>query len=165
MATNFPTGLDDFANYVDGDTIFEAALLNDMQFAIEALQAKVLINGATPGADDECANKKYVDDKIVASAENSDSIIKAWATVNANGTLADGFNTTSASLATGRYTVTWGTDFANTNYAVVGTALHSEIYLVTVESKAVGSCVIRIMWASTKQLTNIPFSVMAIGGQ
>ena len=41
MATNFPTSLDDFANYVDGTTIMEAATLNDMQFAIEALEAKV----------------------------------------------------------------------------------------------------------------------------
>lgn len=46
MATNFPTGLDDFANYVDGTTIMEAALLNDMQFAIEKLEAKVGIDSS-----------------------------------------------------------------------------------------------------------------------
>ena len=42
MATSFPTGLDDFANYVDGTTVMEAATLNDMQFAIEALQAMIM---------------------------------------------------------------------------------------------------------------------------
>ena len=46
MPTNFPTGLDDFANYVDGTTILEAATLNNMQFGIEALQAKVGINNS-----------------------------------------------------------------------------------------------------------------------
>jgi hypothetical protein len=46
MATNFPTGLDDFTNYVDGSTVMEAATLNDMQFAIEALQAKVGANSS-----------------------------------------------------------------------------------------------------------------------
>ena len=46
MATNFPTSLDDFINYVDGTTILEAALLNDMQFAIEELEAKVGIDSS-----------------------------------------------------------------------------------------------------------------------
>ena len=46
MATNFPAALDDFINYVDGKTIFEALTLNDMQFAIEALQAKVGVDGS-----------------------------------------------------------------------------------------------------------------------
>ncbi len=44
MATNFPGSLDDFTNYVDGTTIMEAATLNNMQFGIEALQAKVGID-------------------------------------------------------------------------------------------------------------------------
>jgi len=70
MATNFPGALDDFANYVDGTTIIEAATLNDMQFAIEALQAKVLVNGDVPNTDDECANKKYVDDNHPTSFFN-----------------------------------------------------------------------------------------------
>jgi len=46
MATNFPTGLDDFTNYVDGTTIMEANTLNNMQFAIEALEAKVGIDSS-----------------------------------------------------------------------------------------------------------------------
>lgn len=46
MATNFPISLDDFANYVDGTTIMESAVLNDMQFAIEALQAKAGIDSS-----------------------------------------------------------------------------------------------------------------------
>lgn len=46
MATAFPTALDDFTNYVDGTTVMEAITLNDMQFAIEALQAKVGIDNS-----------------------------------------------------------------------------------------------------------------------
>ena len=41
MATSFPAGLDNFTDYVDGTTVMEAATLNDMQKAIEALEAKV----------------------------------------------------------------------------------------------------------------------------
>lgn len=46
MATNFPVALDDFINYIDGTTIMEATTLNNMQFAIEALEAKVGINSS-----------------------------------------------------------------------------------------------------------------------
>lgn len=53
MATNFPAGLDDFTNYVDGTTIMEAATLNDMQWGIEAVQAKVGIDSsAVPASHD-----------------------------------------------------------------------------------------------------------------
>ena len=70
MATNFPTGLDDFANYVDGDTIFEAALLNDMQFAIEALQAKVgITNSVVTASHDYKIDHK--EDSLVAQAAAS----------------------------------------------------------------------------------------------
>ena len=44
MATNFPTSIDDFTDYVDGTTILEAVTLNNMQKAIEALEAKVGID-------------------------------------------------------------------------------------------------------------------------
>lgn len=50
MATNYPAGLDDFANYVDGVTVMESAVLNDMQLAIEALQAKVGIDSSAVAA-------------------------------------------------------------------------------------------------------------------
>lgn len=46
MAANFPISLDDFINYVDGTTIMESITLNDMQFAIEALEAKVGVNNS-----------------------------------------------------------------------------------------------------------------------
>ena len=41
MATNFPTSIDDFTDYVDGTTVIVAATLNNMQKAIEALEVKV----------------------------------------------------------------------------------------------------------------------------
>ncbi|MCK5604302.1 hypothetical protein KAR91_20605 [Candidatus Pacearchaeota archaeon] len=88
MATNFPTALDDFTNYIDGTTIMEAVTLNDMQFAIEALEAKVLINGDVPSANDECANKKYVDDQLAAQMTPTTESAAAYSTgvtVFANG--------------------------------------------------------------------------------
>lgn len=75
MATNFPTGLDDFANYVDGTTIMEAALLNDMQFAIEALQAKVGIDnsGVSSSHDYKLANQWQHDGTQVFDATSPTS--------------------------------------------------------------------------------------------
>jgi len=56
MASNFPTGLDDLIgnqNYVDGTTIIEAAALNNLQDAIDALQEKVGIDSsAAPASHD-----------------------------------------------------------------------------------------------------------------
>ena len=68
MATNFPAGLDDFANYVDGETILEAATLNDMQFAIEALQAKVGIDGSAVSSSHD-----YILDNLFGAWTNLDS--------------------------------------------------------------------------------------------
>lgn len=46
MAINFPTGLDDFTDYVDGSTVIIAATLNNMQLGIEANQVKIGIDGS-----------------------------------------------------------------------------------------------------------------------
>ncbi len=58
MPTNFPTGLDSFIAYVDGTTIMEAANLNNMEAAIESLQAKVGIDSSavTSSHDYKLAN-------------------------------------------------------------------------------------------------------------
>jgi hypothetical protein len=56
----FPTALDSFTRWVDGTTIVEADPINQMQMAIEALEAKVGVNGSavTTSHDYKLANMK-----------------------------------------------------------------------------------------------------------
>ena len=84
-------------------------------------KGSLLASSDAPTTDAMIANKKYVDDQITANAVDSDSLCKGWAYVAANGTLLAGFNATSAKTATGKYTITWGTNFSSANYAVTGT--------------------------------------------
>jgi hypothetical protein len=46
MSTNFPTSLDSYAALVDGTDILEAADQNNVRDAVEAIEAKVGINGS-----------------------------------------------------------------------------------------------------------------------
>jgi len=93
MASNFPTSLDDFTNYVDGTTVMEAAILNNMQAAIEAIEAKVGItdSAVTASHDYQLAHLPAFGDWIskdsggsVALAKNevykvgSDGFVIAW---------------------------------------------------------------------------------------
>jgi len=54
--------------------------------------------------------------------------VKGWINFNGTGVVAirDDYNVASITDlgATGSYRITWGTDFANDDYAVVGTAMH-----------------------------------------
>jgi hypothetical protein len=50
MSTNFPTSLDSYATLVDGTDILEAADQNNARDAIEALEAKVGIDGSAVAA-------------------------------------------------------------------------------------------------------------------
>lgn len=79
-----------------------------------------LATSAAPLTPSMIANKKYVDDQITANAVNSNGLAKAWVQHAADGTIAgSGYNITSTvKTATGRYTVTWDTDFADANYAI-----------------------------------------------
>ena len=89
------------------------------------------------------ANKKYVDDQIIAI--DTDQYCKAWVQHDGSGVLqGTGFNITStAKDSTGKYTTTFATDFADTDYAVViicDTASGTdEGRFVSIRSKAVGS--------------------------
>lgn len=58
MASGFPTSLDTFLAYIDGTTIMEALNLNNMEDAIEKLQAKVGIDSSivTSSHDYKLAN-------------------------------------------------------------------------------------------------------------
>ena len=159
MAINFPTDLDDFENYVDGTTIMEAATLNDMQFAIETLQAKVGIDGSVvPTSHDY---------KLV-QLEGGLSVCKAWAAVAANGTKSASYNVAStAKDSTGIYTVTWDTDFSSVNYAVTIT-ITSEVASQTpsswIENRAAGSCKVHLS-NSGGTYADFDFSIMAFGLQ
>ncbi len=60
-----------------------------------------------------------------ANALYKDNIVKAWINFNGTGTIAinDSFNVSSITdNSGGDYTITWDTDFANTDYSVMGTA-------------------------------------------
>lgn len=76
----------------------------------------VMASSAAPSANAQIANKKYIDDSL----RTASSVAKAWCNFAADGTLRSGsYNVTSVEkTSTGRYTVTWTTDFANTLYAV-----------------------------------------------
>ncbi len=77
--------------------------------------------------------KKYVDDQILATALR----LKGWICFEPNGTKLDGANATVSRTSSGRYTVTWGTDFADTNYAVTCSA--GTDYIAGISSKATGA--------------------------
>ena len=83
--------------------------------------------------------KAYVDGLIT----DSDALCKAWVTHNSSGTIqGSGFNITStAQNDTGDYTVTWDTDFADTNYAVSinSHTVTDEGTFVSIKTKLAGS--------------------------
>ena len=81
--------------------------------------ASAMATSAAPTTDAQLANKKYVDDQIPAANE----LVKAWVSFDGrNGTInGTGFNVTSVvRTATGRYTITWTTSFADDDYAIAG---------------------------------------------
>ncbi|MBU0598968.1 hypothetical protein KKF61_08360 [Patescibacteria group bacterium] len=59
MATNFPTSLDSYSTKVSGNTIAEGHI-NDPQDAIEALEAKVGINGSAVATSHDYLLKCFV---------------------------------------------------------------------------------------------------------
>lgn len=76
-----------------------------------------------PTADQDAATKKYVDDTAVSAA-----LAKAWVSFDSAGTILDSYNVASVSkTSTGVYQITWDTDFADTNYAVVATPEETKI--------------------------------------
>jgi hypothetical protein len=121
----------------------------------EALQ----VADTAPIADAALANKKYVDDQIPASPGTA----KAWAKVNSNGTLSEGFNATSVRTGTGTYTITFGTDFANNTYVALVTPADSNKATST-STYAVGSVRVNVTTLSNVA-SDSNFSVVAFGTQ
>lgn len=106
MATNYPTAIDDFLNYIDGTTVFEAATLNDMQAGIEALEAKVGIDNSavTSSHDFKLANPVGRNWSLNAYT-GSESL-----TLPPNYIIKTGRKDVGS---TGNHTITFGTPFPN----------------------------------------------------
>lgn len=117
---------------------------------------------AAPDEDTGLTNKKYVDTRV----DTHSGIIKAWGTVASNGTIVgSGYNVTPSRTDTGDYTLTWGTDFANTSYAVVATIVTNGNGInVSVHTFATGTCQILCTDASNSP-SDQQFSFIAIGTQ
>ena len=93
------------------------------------------------------------------------AMVKAWARVNADGTLADSYNvTSSANNSTGNYTVTWATDFANATYAVICSVDDTSRWTVLPSTILAGSVGV-LAWDSADGLANATFLIIAIGDQ
>lgn len=98
---------------------------------------------------------------------SSSNLIKGWATVNANGSLEEGFAITSAvrTATTGQFTVTWQNPFVNANYAVVCSAVSvtSLDLSCQVGTRAAGSVTIFTYAAGAASYER--FFVIAVGTQ
>ena len=103
-----------------------------------------------------------------ANSLDKDNLLKGWVRLNGTGTIAitDGRNVSGlVDSGTGNYTVTWDTDFANANYAVVCTAGSNINRICTANSHAAGSVVIRINDDTGVARDEDLISVIAIGDQ
>lgn len=101
-----------------------------------------------------------------------DTTIKAWINFDGTGaaTIRDSYNISSIAYnGIGDYTINWDTDFANTYYAVAGSAgeaVTSKDNIFTINSSAVGSVVVVLIDASTSSADDSGVvSVIAIGDQ
>lgn len=126
------------------------------------MQSKKIINLLDPISNQHAATKKYVDDNVAIADEK----IKGWINFNGTGTIAirDSFNVSSITdNGSGNYTITWDTDFANTNYAVVATGeSHFHIRKLNV---LVGSVDIITANNSHVAANDASINVIAIGDQ
>lgn len=121
-----------------------------------------LLPASDPTLDEQVARKAYVDTEVAVGAA------KAFATVAADGTLqANSHNIASVvKNSTGNYTVSFDTNFANSNYVVVVTVEASVGGAITaiVENPAVGSIDVETRDASST-VQDSAFHLVAFGGQ
>lgn len=125
----------------------------------------------TPTTDYQASTKKYVDDQTTART------ITAWVNVTGRSsagaaTVNGSFNVTGVTrdALTGDYTVTWDTDFADTNYCVVATASDDlgagvQNLVVIVQSKTAGTATMRVTTTLNVGADPDNLYVMAIGDQ
>uniref|UniRef100_A0A6M3IIK2 Tail protein n=1 Tax=viral metagenome TaxID=1070528 RepID=A0A6M3IIK2_9ZZZZ len=182
----FPTSLDSFSTKTSGQVVAESHV-NDLQTAIVSTETKI-----GTGASTATANKVFrgtgtgtsawaqvaltTDVTGVlplangGSATTGDSIIKGWINFDGTGTIStnDSYNVAGITdNGTGDYTVTWDTDFANTNYCITiaqgvdaNSARSSQII-----SLATGSARLETVDASGANVDASIVCVMAIGDQ
>ncbi len=101
---------------------------------------------------------------IGAAASGGD--IKGWANVQTDGTSSANSNVSAtAKTTTGKYTVTWDTDFSSANYSVVGSITHSAVEAhFTINGQTAGGLTIWLYDAGGS-LADAQFNVMAAGAQ
>lgn len=107
---------------------------------------------------------KYVAPSTVISHEG---VIKAWANFNGTGTPAynDSFNFTGSITdnGTGNYTLSIDTDFAGTNYVVVGSVDNSGTYYVNFDGHAAGTVTVEVRDTSGTAADSDNIMILLIG--
>ncbi len=126
-----------------------------------------LTTSAAPSADAEVANKKYVDDSVKGDISgNAEFVVKAWGLITHPTTVTVSGNISSVSNpSTGVYIVSWDTNFATANYAVVVTAKDASARLGRVTDKIAGSVTISFTNVTPSQVDVTAFDIIAIGDQ
>ncbi len=120
-----------------------------------------------PTADLQASTKKYVDDQIAASVAKSAA--KALGQVAGTGTLKSGsLNMTSVSrVSQGKYTLTFDTNFSDTNYSILctieGTSSGNARFIST-DIVSTGACTV-FTFGSNGSAFDSDFSFVAFGNQ
>jgi hypothetical protein len=142
----------------------------DDEMQVETLEAKNLhVRGSDNAFDGKIAAPAYTADRTHTFRDLTGDIVVAgnwaFATVAADGTLqSDSYNiTSSAKTATGKYTMTWNTDFNNVNYSCVANTENTVRFIWVHASPAVGTAEIHIASDDTPTFTDSIFHVFAIG--
>ena len=150
----------------DDDAPSKIAIDFDSDGSIDVANSVCVLDEDAMGGDSavKLATQQSIKAYITAVLISSASVAKAWATVGSDGTLAGNYNVSgSAKTETGKYTVTWDTDFADTNYAIIGTA-NADSMIVFVIAQATGTATIWIR-SDSGTLTDATFYVAAFGTQ
>jgi len=173
------------AGYINGAALkpdsvdsahYAAASIDNEHLADGAVDTEELAADAIDGtkiADDAVDSEHLAAGGIDSehlSATVKDSIIKGWVRFDGTGdcTPADSFNVSSVTdNGTGDYTINWDTDFANTNYCVVGSANRSTNYSACLQPDtfAVGSVRVFCVAGDNSKVDCDVVCVMAIGDQ
>jgi len=99
------------------------------------------------------------------------NIAKAWVICRTDGagnvTASEGFNITSVSISMATLTVTFASSFASTNYSVVASAgaAAAGYPAVILNTRATGSCTVKLWDLSTGSLYNLALQAMDISVQ
>ncbi len=116
----------------------------------------------------------HIEDNIIDLAHTpTEAVCKAWVNLDGTGTIVikDSFNVSGITdVDVGEYTITWDTDFANTNYVISITVYHdganlSERIGGRDGTKAVGSTGIRVQSSGGSDYDFDDISVLSFGAQ